>query len=302
MELFNELVRIHGSENPVSEKYISTGTELYAAKSDVYKLFATGCGENKETYPAKYWVYLYLENTHDRDVIFSFDDFVFVSSDRQENPYYLASSGIFYLDYAADQIRLAPGKGCYLQASVSKEKVDGFAKDINEVVAVSIPVCVWEVPDGESTAGDWSEEHVVRITRAQFVHGAAAPAPEPVTEPAIEPVTEPATEPAAEPATEPTEEKIPDDPGDIGHGGAPDPNHVHLYTTTIRNPTCTNGGFTAYTCYCGDTYLDDFTEPSGHEYKETVVEPTEESEGYTEYYCWRCCDTYRDHFTKKRSA
>ena len=113
------------------------------------------------------------------------------------------------------------------------------------------------------------------------------------------------TEPTAPPATEsipaPTDsEVIPDDPGDIGHGGAPEVNHTHSYTAAgIQNPTCTNPGYTVYTCYCGDAYMYDFTDPSGHAYEDTVVAPTAESEGYTEHTCWKCLDSYRDNYTDK---
>ena len=30
--------------------------------------------------------------------------------------------------------------------------------------------------------------------------------------------------------------------------------HEHEYTETVTPPTCTEGGYTTYTCECGDTY------------------------------------------------
>ncbi len=37
--------------------------------------------------------------------------------------------------------------------------------------------------------------------------------------------------------------------------------HEHVYTQTVIPPTCTEKGYTTYTCECGDTYDDDFKDP-----------------------------------------
>ncbi|MBQ5363183.1 MAG: hypothetical protein IIU63_07530, partial [Clostridia bacterium] len=45
----------------------------------------------------------------------------------------------------------------------------------------------------------------------------------------------------------------------------------HTYTTLTIPATCTEGGWTVYTCTtCGHEYEDDFTEPTGHAYKNGV--------------------------------
>lgn len=44
--------------------------------------------------------------------------------------------------------------------------------------------------------------------------------------------------------------------------------HVHSYTETVTPPTCTEEGYTTYTCSCGDTYKDDFVDALGHDYDE----------------------------------
>ena len=74
---------------------------------------------------------------------------------------------------------------------------------------------------------------------------------------------------------------------------------VVFHVSTFILHLHTNGGFTVYVCYCGDTYYADHTEPGGHTYQDTVVEPTAEAEGYTEHTCWRCGDSYRDSYTDK---
>ena len=44
----------------------------------------------------------------------------------------------------------------------------------------------------------------------------------------------------------------------------PELNHNHVYTATVTNPTCTEKGFTTYSCNCGDTYIDDYSDAAGH--------------------------------------
>ena len=44
----------------------------------------------------------------------------------------------------------------------------------------------------------------------------------------------------------------------------PELNHTHVYTATVTNPTCTEKGYTTYSCKCGDTYLDEYTHEEGH--------------------------------------
>ena len=51
-----------------------------------------------------------------------------------------------------------------------------------------------------------------------------------------------------------------------------EPPHVHAYETVVTAPTCTEGGYTTYTCACGDSYISDKTAPLGHTAGETVWE------------------------------
>ena len=91
---------------------------------------------------------------------------------------------------------------------------------------------------------------------------------------------------------------------------AKDPNqaHVHDYKSTVVKATCTEPGYTHYTCSCGSSYDDNYTDALGHRYllgrclrcgikesedeglhihsyKPTVIEPTCTEGGYTE---WKC--------------
>ena len=38
----------------------------------------------------------------------------------------------------------------------------------------------------------------------------------------------------------------------------------HSYTTAVTSPTCTEQGYTTYTCSCGDNYVDDYVNATGH--------------------------------------
>lgn len=41
----------------------------------------------------------------------------------------------------------------------------------------------------------------------------------------------------------------------------------HEYEAVVTEPTCTEGGYTTYTCSsCGDSYVDNYTDPTGHTY------------------------------------
>ena len=40
----------------------------------------------------------------------------------------------------------------------------------------------------------------------------------------------------------------------------------HDYKADVTEPDCVNGGYTTYTCHCGDSYIDDYTEATGHDW------------------------------------
>ena len=42
--------------------------------------------------------------------------------------------------------------------------------------------------------------------------------------------------------------------------------HTHSYTAAVTAPTCTARGYTTYTCSCGDSYVDNYTDRLGHDY------------------------------------
>ena len=68
--------------------------------------------------------------------------------------------------------------------------------------------------------------------------------------------------------------------------------HEHSYEAVVTEPTCTEDGYTTYTCECGDSYVADETAALGHSYEAVVTAPTCTEGGYTTYTCAVCGDSY----------
>ena len=61
-----------------------------------------------------------------------------------------------------------------------------------------------------------------------------------------------------------------------------EPPHEHSYEAVVTAPTCTEGGYTTYTCECGDSYIADETAALGHtEVEIPAVEATCTETGLT---------------------
>lgn len=68
----------------------------------------------------------------------------------------------------------------------------------------------------------------------------------------------------------------------------------HDYIGVVTEPTCMEGGYTTYTCsLCGDSYIDDEMEASGHSWDAGVItkEATTTEEGVMTYTCTVCGET-----------
>ena len=65
--------------------------------------------------------------------------------------------------------------------------------------------------------------------------------------------------------------------------------HEHIYNAVVTDYTCSERGYTTYTCECGDSYVADYTEPA-HRWGEWVVveESTQQQNGVMERYCDEC--------------
>ncbi|MCD8099064.1 MAG: hypothetical protein LUE06_00590, partial [Oscillospiraceae bacterium] len=75
----------------------------------------------------------------------------------------------------------------------------------------------------------------------------------------------------------------------------------HSYEAVVTAPTCTEGGYTTYTCsVCGDSYTADETEAIGHSYTSKVTkEATCTESGEITYTCSACGDTYTETISAK---
>lgn len=73
---------------------------------------------------------------------------------------------------------------------------------------------------------------------------------------------------------------------------APSEEHIHNHISESFANSCTEAGYTTYTCKCGDTYKVDGEAAFGHSYESTVTAPTCTENGYTTYTCVNCNDTY----------
>ena len=63
----------------------------------------------------------------------------------------------------------------------------------------------------------------------------------------------------------------------------------HVYEAEVTAPTCTEAGYTTYTCVCGDSYVADIVDPLGHKADKIVkVDATATREGKIETYCSVC--------------
>lgn len=78
----------------------------------------------------------------------------------------------------------------------------------------------------------------------------------------------------------------------------PGSEHVYNKTNTV-DPTCTEGGYSIYTCEkCGKTMQSDFTDALGHDYEEVIIPSTCSEVGYTTHTCTACGASYVDNETE----
>ena len=66
----------------------------------------------------------------------------------------------------------------------------------------------------------------------------------------------------------------------------------HDYTAVVTEPTCTEKGYTTYTCACGDSYVADYVDETGHNYVGVDTPATGANNAYTTYTCDACGDSY----------
>lgn len=71
----------------------------------------------------------------------------------------------------------------------------------------------------------------------------------------------------------------------------------HTYSKETTDPTCTEQGYTVYTCaICGHSYKSDYTPAVGHSYSSKATAPTCIDKGYTTHTCSKCGHSYIDSY------
>lgn len=74
--------------------------------------------------------------------------------------------------------------------------------------------------------------------------------------------------------------------------GELNPDHVHQFKGKEVKPTCTEKGYTEYTCVCGATYKETTTAALGHDYTyKASKDPTKNAAGQLKGTCSRCNNT-----------
>ena len=72
--------------------------------------------------------------------------------------------------------------------------------------------------------------------------------------------------------------------------------HTHDFVETVTAPTCTEQGYTTYTCSCGETYTKNYVSALGHKTElRNAVEPSCTEDGYTgDEVCTICGETIKE--------
>ena len=75
----------------------------------------------------------------------------------------------------------------------------------------------------------------------------------------------------------------------------------HLYNEIVTAPTCTEQGYTTYTCDCDDSYVDDYVDALGHTESDWIVdgEATTTIEGSKHTECTVCGETIKTEVIEK---
>lgn len=74
--------------------------------------------------------------------------------------------------------------------------------------------------------------------------------------------------------------------------------HRHAYTEALTAPTCTEGGYTTFTCQCGDSYTGNYVPMAKHDFQDTVTAATYITQGYTHHICRVCGHEQTDSYTQ----
>ena len=126
------------------------------------------------------------------------------------------------------------------------------------IMLLALAACELDAPTNTNTKPEETKPSA-SVTQPTQTTTKPTTAPTEPTKVPTQPTTKPEepTVPPTEPTVRPTEPTEP----------TTQP-HAHDYTSTVTQPTCTEEGYTTYTCSCGDTYRDNSVEATGHSWTE----------------------------------
>ena len=120
-----------------------------------------------------------------------------------------------------------------------------------------------------ATEGTQETEAVEVVTEPTEAPEEETTAPAEETEPSDEEEEpEPSDEEEEEEPSDEEEEEEPSEPSESEEES--EVIHEHDYEAVVTDPTCTNQGYTTYTCACGDSYESDYVDALGHTYKNGI--------------------------------
>lgn len=111
-----------------------------------------------------------------------------------------------------------------------------------------------------ATEGTQETEAVEVVTEPSEAPEEETTAPAEETEPSEE--EEKTESPDEEKETEPSEPSEPEEEAEVIH--------EHDYEAVVTDPTCTEQGYTTYTCECGESYVGEYVDQMVHSYENTI--------------------------------
>ena len=123
-----------------------------------------------------------------------------------------------------------------------------------------------------ATEGTQETEAVEVVTEPTEAPEEETTAPTEETEPSEE--EEKTESPDEEEETEPSTEEEEEEPSEPSESEEePEVVHEHDYEAMVTAPTCTEQGYTTYTCACGDSYVDGYVDATGeHTYENGICD------------------------------
>jgi len=165
--------------------------------------------------------------------------------------------------------------------SVESTNENSSKEDVSSVASTSKPSASNSTSkptssDSESSSESSSSEVGSKVENNVSSESTSSEKPETSTTESSEPESTPTPKPTPTPTPKPA-----------------DPAHTHKWTARVTKPTCTENGYTTQSCSCGESYVEERVDATGHSFGEwkTTKEPTTTTTGVSERKCSTCGET-----------